>query len=339
MSDMINSGPYNSSTLERFDDTITINETLPWGVQSGAYNYIVGRLRILKYRLGLKSSKYEIDHELFKVDYDHQYPKGIKSLRGVVLLLQSILKFMIVVMGIASLLVYLKAPQYNFLWIPASLLLAYLLLKVLDLFYPKKLRHYHIFNRKTGEVTLINNRKKAFKASFIKVDPGFTVVGVDLLDMRLYFNKNLLTSEDYQRNHASTDDDYHGDLFKLWGATRYCGSFVMWEFLQDFMDISKPLPDIPELEPYRHLDPITKAYDEKKSRDPEYWKNVSISKEWFPIRDALDKLVHSYVPDPSKCIKYHRSKNDLIGPQAVMHYVEKYVKKNGNPDKYHVWFN
>ncbi|MDN7132926.1 hypothetical protein JNO04_11270 [Halomonas sp. MC140] len=36
--------------------------------------------------------------------------------------------------------------------------------------------------------------------------------------------------------------------------------YAIWDMLQRYMDISQPLPDVPELEPFRDLDPTTKAY-------------------------------------------------------------------------------
>lgn len=49
------------------------------------------------------------------------------------------------------------------------------------------------------------------------------------------------------------------------------GGAIAWSYLVRFMDITKPLPDIPEHETTRHLDPITKAHDEKIGRDPNFW--------------------------------------------------------------------
>jgi hypothetical protein len=42
------------------------------------------------------------------------------------------------------------------------------------------------------------------------------------------------------------------------------------------MDVSQPLPDIPRLEPFRHLDPTTKAFDEagKRGRPATYWRDL-----------------------------------------------------------------
>ncbi|ABA90066.1 hypothetical protein Pcar_2831 [Syntrophotalea carbinolica DSM 2380] len=49
-----------------------------------------------------------------------------------------------------------------------------------------------------------------------------------------------------------------------------------WEYYQQFMDISLPLPDTPDFEPYRHLDPTTAAHDKEHNRPPNFWRNMSL---------------------------------------------------------------
>jgi hypothetical protein len=50
--------------------------------------------------------------------------------------------------------------------------------------------------------------------------------------------------------------------------------FALWDYLQNYMDVSRPLPDIPYLEQYRHLDPITAEHDQHTGRDPRYWVDM-----------------------------------------------------------------
>lgn len=47
-----------------------------------------------------------------------------------------------------------------------------------------------------------------------------------------------------------------------------------WQFLQRYMDVSQPLPDVPGLEVQRHKDPTTAAADQKKGRPPRYWRDM-----------------------------------------------------------------
>ncbi|RJG40127.1 hypothetical protein D1Z90_16920, partial [Motilimonas pumila] len=49
-----------------------------------------------------------------------------------------------------------------------------------------------------------------------------------------------------------------------------------WEMLLRFMDIEEPLPNVPDLAPFRHLDPTTAAYD-KQYQDLtqlDYWYDL-----------------------------------------------------------------
>ncbi|MFL1406845.1 hypothetical protein ACJO2E_16025 [Marinobacter sp. M1N3S26] len=50
--------------------------------------------------------------------------------------------------------------------------------------------------------------------------------------------------------------------------------YAYWQFLQNYMDVTKPLPDIPALEEYRHLDPVTVEYDQKTNRPERYWRDM-----------------------------------------------------------------
>ena len=40
------------------------------------------------------------------------------------------------------------------------------------------------------------------------------------------------------------------------------------------MDVSRPLPDIPMFEPYRHLDPTTIEWNKKHNRPPRLWRDM-----------------------------------------------------------------
>ncbi len=46
---------------------------------------------------------------------------------------------------------------------------------------------------------------------------------------------------------------------------------ALWDFLQNYMDTSRPLQELPCFEKYRHLDPVTAAHDQQTARAPRYW--------------------------------------------------------------------
>ena len=48
--------------------------------------------------------------------------------------------------------------------------------------------------------------------------------------------------------------------------------YAYWEMIQQFMDVSGPLPDVPIFEPFRHRDPVTAEWDQRTGRDPFKWR-------------------------------------------------------------------
>jgi hypothetical protein len=46
---------------------------------------------------------------------------------------------------------------------------------------------------------------------------------------------------------------------------------ALWDFIQNYMDTSRPLPDLPRYEEFRHLDPVTADFDRKVNRNPRLW--------------------------------------------------------------------
>ncbi|MGE8505017.1 MAG: hypothetical protein ACN6P1_22595 [Pseudomonas sp.] len=51
-------------------------------------------------------------------------------------------------------------------------------------------------------------------------------------------------------------------------------SLALWDMWQNYMDTSKPLPDIPMWEEFRHLDPVTAEHDRRSGRNPRYWRDM-----------------------------------------------------------------
>ncbi len=65
---------------------------------------------------------------------------------------------------------------------------------------------------------------------------------------------------------------------------KYC--YMRWEEVLRFMDTSKPLPDSPEFEAVRHLDPLTVEFDITQNRPKYFWRNMS-SKQMQKIQEEL----------------------------------------------------
>ena len=61
----------------------------------------------------------------------------------------------------------------------------------------------------------------------------------------------------------------------------------LWNMIQQYMDISKPLPDILMLEEARDKDPVTIKYDKQTQRDPEYWRSMSDEEYEIAVLDTI----------------------------------------------------
>lgn len=49
---------------------------------------------------------------------------------------------------------------------------------------------------------------------------------------------------------------------------------ALWDMWQNYMDTSKPLPDVTAWEEFRHLDPVTAEHDCRSGREPRYWRDM-----------------------------------------------------------------
>ena len=88
-------------------------------------------------------------------------------------------------------------------------------------------------------------------------------------------------------------------------ADGFWRNIIEWEILQHYMDVTRPLPDIPRFEPYRHLDPVTKAWDEQHQRPRWLWRDMD-PEEYARLSRASLEAALAYPfdrfrdPDPEK---------------------------------------
>ncbi len=75
-------------------------------------------------------------------------------------------------------------------------------------------------------------------------------------------------------------------------GTRHSGR-VQAEIIECFMDISRPLPDIPELELYRQYDPVTAEWDARNNRPPRLFRDMS-KETWNKLQKASWKYATNY---------------------------------------------
>ena len=167
----------------------------------------------------------------------------------------------------------------NFIILPSIFLSLYFVGKIIEKKNTIKDKNNVIFNRRKGLVEIPNRKGPPQIVRFDELDPCL--------------------GKSYN---PSGSVDYHLIL-----SHRYSASFVQdpaggeapwqicvkWEYLQQYMDISRPLPDIPGMEPYRSRDPVTAAYDKQHNRPEHYWINIDMEKA-DQMNDAAIKAASGY---------------------------------------------
>lgn len=162
-----------------------------------------------------------------------------------------------------------------FLAVPSSIwLVSTLMLRLFPRWTVRAGRGPHWeLNRRTGMVTIWNYPRKiplrprdeptVTEAPFYEFD-GWACGSMDRGGPFFYF----VLSHRYQKLEAYFDEF----ISRCYGRPKEV--YGLWDFIQNYMDITKPLPDIPMLEAYRHLDPVTARYDEENGRPERYWRDM-----------------------------------------------------------------
>ena len=136
-------------------------------------------------------------------------------------------------------------------------------------------------NRQTGMVTLYKGRNKVrFSHPFIEFD----CVLLSSPGHQGHLNYMLTLVHRYHNYSVGVP------LSTMMGANAMVGEYGrLWNMLQRYMDVSKPMPDILILEAVRELDSTTAAYDAKYPRDPFYWRNMT-DDEYLAKLDKIQQL-------------------------------------------------
>ncbi|WP_221885440.1 hypothetical protein [Vreelandella populi] len=132
------------------------------------------------------------------------------------------------------------------------------------------------FNRQTGMVSFAQGKKKTpLVAPFVEFDAYVErVVQRGGIFYRLMF-VHRYTGKQFNQTSLSAIVDHQHEV----RAT--------WDMLQRYMDVSQPLPDVPRLEPFRHLDPTTAEYDRQTGRNPRYWRDLDL--ETWKTNEGAEK--------------------------------------------------
>jgi len=154
------------------------------------------------------------------------------------------------------------------------------------------------FFRPTGMVKFRTWREETFEAPFIEFDPyiSYHVQPKGPVSYKLQLRHRY---SGWQTAVAEVHSTQKVELY------------AHWDELQRYMDVSQPLPDIPALELYRHLDPTTAEYDAagKRQRPADYWATLDLKwweKEGYPAHmekirnfpwDTLEDQMQFSVPN------------------------------------------
>jgi hypothetical protein len=124
------------------------------------------------------------------------------------------------------------------------------------------------FFRPTGMVKFRTWREETFEAPFIEFDPYIS------------YHVQPKGSVSYKLQLRHRYSGWQTAVAEV-NSTQKVELYAHWDELQRYMDVTQPLPDIPALEPYRHLDPATADYDAagKRERRADYWAALDL--EWW----------------------------------------------------------
>jgi hypothetical protein len=136
-------------------------------------------------------------------------------------------------------------------------------------------KNNYVFNRRTGLVTFPKAKRVI---PFAELD-GYYFCSQTTVNV----NYQLYLGHRYTPFGVTCPSDWH------WRSRVH----LDWEFLQQYMDTSMPLPDVPELEPYRHLDPTTAAHDKEHNRPPRYWHDMPLEQVEKEQKEGAE-VVKSY---------------------------------------------
>ena len=148
------------------------------------------------------------------------------------------------------------------------------------------------FNRQTGMLTIGRRFQKPFTAPFYEFDataqyrPGPHGSG----GYAIWLHHRYTTQE------VCLGAKLHSLDFSLNEAMAF------WDTLQRYMDVTQPLPDLPILEQFRHLDPATAAHDREQQRNPRHWRDMDPQDWENQGREDLIRRTREYKWQTQPCI-------------------------------------
>lgn len=168
-------------------------------------------------------------------------------------------------------------------------LLGYLVLKYVPeryLLKPSRKGPVWEMNRQTGLVTIFARRPGQFRKLGINGDFVAPFYEFDAAIHTIPDRQGLpLHMLNLVHRYQIAAIDFSVLMGKV-GIQAHC--MALWDFWQQYMDVSKPLPELPDLEPFRHLDPTTAEHDQRTGRPPRYWRDMDEKTYKARIQEMTD---------------------------------------------------
>ena len=120
------------------------------------------------------------------------------------------------------------------------------------------------FNRQTGMLTIGRRFQKTFSAPLYEFDAT--------LEFRPGPHGNSGFAIWLHHRYTSVEVFLGGKIQSLGMSLEEALAF--WDTVQRYMDVTQPLPELPILEQFRPLDPVTAKHDQQSKRDPRRWRDL-----------------------------------------------------------------
>ncbi|RUR52867.1 hypothetical protein [Vreelandella populi] len=144
-------------------------------------------------------------------------------------------------------------------------------------------------NRRTGMVKVFANSAKKSTAWKVAHELPFHE-----FDCYLQSSPSSQGIAQYNLSLVHYSVEAHVALVGMFGVTSRLDQLAAWDMLQRFMDTSQPLPDSPQWEQFRPLDPTTLEYDKEIARPPRYWRDMDDETFNQKIVELQDRLSEFY---------------------------------------------
>ncbi|MBZ5488989.1 hypothetical protein HW452_15805 [Halomonas aquamarina] len=144
-------------------------------------------------------------------------------------------------------------------------------------------------NRRTGMVKVFTNSAKKSTAWKVSHELPFHE-----FDCYLQSSPSSQGIAQYNLSLVHYSVEAHVALVGMFGVTSRLDQLAAWDMLQRFMDTSQPLPDSPQWEQFRSLDPTTLEWDKEIARPPRFWRDMEDEAFNQKIVELQDRLSAFY---------------------------------------------